>query len=80
MERQLLSNDNSVNFKIGRDVTTDNWFTSVELANDLQQIHKLLLLGILRKNKKQILSEFTQTKNQILTSSYLAFSKNQTCL
>jgi len=64
--------------KTGRNVTTDNWFTSVELANDLQKTHKLSLLGTLRKNKRQIPPEFTQTKHRIITSSYFAFSKNQT--
>lgn len=64
--------------KTGRNVTTDNWFTSVELANDLQKTHKLSLLGTLRKNKRQIPPEFTQTKHRIITSSYFAFNKNQT--
>lgn len=38
--------------KISRNVTTDNWFTDIELANDLQKTHKLLLVGNLQKNKR----------------------------
>lgn len=64
--------------KTGRNVTTDNWFISVELATDLQKKHKLSLLGTIRKNKRQIPSEFIQTKNRILKSSYFAFRLTQT--
>lgn len=36
-----------------RNVTTDNWFTSCELAEE-QTKRKLTLVGTLRKNKKEI--------------------------
>lgn len=57
----------------GRNVTIDNWFTSVPLADELLN-QKLTLLGTLRKNKTQIPQEFKITKNRPVFSSYFGFS------
>lgn len=38
----------------GRNVTTDNYFTSVPLANDLVHNHNITLVGTLRKNKREV--------------------------
>ncbi|CAI6353650.1 unnamed protein product [Macrosiphum euphorbiae] len=57
----------------GRNVTINNWFTSVPLADELLN-QKLTLLGTLRKNKTQIPQEFKITKNRPVFSSYFGFS------
>ena len=41
----------------GRNVTTDNFFTSVELANQLKN-KKLTLVGTMNQNKREIPQEF----------------------
>lgn len=55
----------------GRNVTTDNWLTSVPLAMDLFKNYKLTLMGIIRKNKRELSIElkvlvFIKKKNEKL--------------
>ena len=47
----------------GRNITTDNFFTSLSLANTLLE-KKLSLLGTVRKNKGEIPSEFVGKINR----------------
>ncbi|XP_039277065.1 piggyBac transposable element-derived protein 4-like [Nilaparvata lugens] len=51
-----------------RNVTTDNWFTSCELADKLTS-KKLTLVGTMRKNKREIPPEFLETKGAPVMSS-----------
>lgn len=60
-----------------RNITTDNWYTSCQLADDLLQ-KKLTLLGTLRKNKREIPPEFLAQKNQTIGISKFGFQKNKT--
>ncbi|XP_063222178.1 piggyBac transposable element-derived protein 4-like isoform X4 [Bacillus rossius redtenbacheri] len=62
----------------GRNVTTDNWFTSYPLAISLLQDHKLTLLGTIRKNKREIPPEFSETKGKPIGSSLFGFCKDVT--
>lgn len=62
----------------GRNLTTDNWFTSIELADELRINHRLSLLGTIRKNKKQIPSLFLQGKIRPEGSSMFAFQEHTT--
>ncbi|KAE9528810.1 hypothetical protein AGLY_012385 [Aphis glycines] len=61
----------------GRNITTDNWFTSVPLAIDLFNNYKLTLVGTIRKNKRQLPIEFTSIKNRPIYTSYFGFSEDK---
>lgn len=61
----------------GRNITTDNWFTSVPLAIDLFNNYKLTLVGTIRKNKRQLPIEFTSTKSRPIYTSYFGFSEDK---
>lgn len=60
-----------------RNLTVDNWFTSKDLADSLLKNHKLTLVGTLRKNKRQLPSEFILGKRPI-SSSMFGFQENCT--
>lgn len=66
-------------YKTGRNVTVDNWFTSIPLANNLEK-HKLTLVGTLRKNKKEVPLEFLPKKSREVKSSLFGFTKSTTLL
>jgi len=55
-----------------RTVTLDNFFTSVQLAKELQ-MQKLTVIGTLRKNKPEIPVEFQSNKSREVGSSLFAF-------
>lgn len=62
--------------KSGRNVTMDNYFSSIPLANDLLRNHKLTMVGTLRKNKREIPPEFLHVKNRSLCSSMFGYGKD----
>src|SRR5215469_7131658 len=62
----------------GRNVTVDNWFTSVPLSMKLLKDHNLTLLGTIRKNKKEITPQLVQTKNKVINTSIFCFRKEMT--
>ena len=61
-------------FNSGRNITADNWFTSIELIKKLKE-KKLSYVGTLRKNKKEIPPCFVQTKERKVYSSLFGFSE-----
>lgn len=61
----------------GRNITCDNWFTSVPLAIDLFKNYKLTLVGTIRKNKRELPIELIATKNRPIYSSYFGFSEKK---
>lgn len=61
-----------------RNITMDNWFTSVEIAKKLLSEHKLTVVGTIRKNKRQIPPEFLQTKNREVFSTMFGFTEDIT--
>ncbi|KAJ8928130.1 hypothetical protein NQ314_019356 [Rhamnusium bicolor] len=60
----------------GRNVTVDNWFTSGELLENLQKYFKLTLLGTIRKNKRELLPEFSSPSARPILSSMYKISKS----
>ena len=61
----------------GINITTDNWFTSSQLAADLLQ-KQITLLGTMRKNRREIPCEFATGKRRSVGSSLFGFCDRQT--
>ena len=63
----------------GRNITTDNWYTSTKLAKELlTPEYKLTLVGTLNKRKPDIPTEFLPNKNRPLHSSLFGFHNQMT--
>lgn len=58
----------------GRNVTTDRYYTSIDLAEDLYREFGLTLVGTLQKNRKHIPELLKSTKDRKLHSSIFAFT------
>jgi len=61
----------------GRNATTDNFFTSVDLANQLKN-KKLTLVGTMKQNKTEIPQEFKPARQRDVNSSIFEFTKDLT--
>lgn len=57
----------------GRNVTMDNWFSSIPLCFDLLADHRLTMVGTLRKDKREIPNLFLETKKRSVNSAKFAF-------
>ncbi|XP_071042565.1 piggyBac transposable element-derived protein 4-like [Parasteatoda tepidariorum] len=66
-------------YKTGRNLTTNNWYTSYPLAKDLLN-EKITLVGTLRKDKREIPEEFTVAKGREVNSSVFGFQKDITAV
>ncbi|XP_044574588.1 piggyBac transposable element-derived protein 4-like [Cotesia glomerata] len=62
----------------GRNITMDNWFSSLPLVIDLLEKHKITVVATLRKNKPQIPPGFVTVKKRDPCSSLFAFYRNIT--
>lgn len=51
-------------FGTNRNITLDNWFTSYNLVQTMIKLHKLTIVGTIRKNKKELPTSFVTTKNK----------------
>lgn len=60
-----------------RNLTTDNWYTSYPLAMYLLQ-KKITLIGTMRKNKREIPTEFLTHKNREVDSVLFGYQKDAT--
>lgn len=60
-----------------RTLTTDNWYTSIPLADSLLQ-KKITLLGTVRKNKKEIPPSFLPNKQKAVGTAQFAYRKDMT--
>ncbi|KAJ8909550.1 hypothetical protein NQ315_012744 [Exocentrus adspersus] len=54
-------------------VTADNYFTSVSLANELYEVHKLTFVGTIKKNKRELPQQLLQTNSRPVHSTMCAF-------
>ncbi|CAH2017704.1 unnamed protein product [Acanthoscelides obtectus] len=61
-----------------RNITGDNWFTSLSLVKKLLQEKKLTYIGTMRKNKREIPPQFLPNKNRPEKSSLFGFQKDCT--
>lgn len=61
-----------------RNITMDNWFTSVPLAEDMLKNHKITITGTLRHNKREIPPSFLPNKQKDVLSSQFAFHEKKT--
>jgi len=64
-------------FGSNRNITADNWFSSVELVDALFE-KKLTYVGTLRKNKREIPNEFLPHKYRQIGTSLFGFTANKT--
>ncbi|XP_055839580.1 piggyBac transposable element-derived protein 4-like [Episyrphus balteatus] len=60
-----------------RNITGDNWFTSLSLVNKLKN-KKLTYTGTIRKNRREVPSEFLPKKNREEYTSIFGFQENCT--
>lgn len=63
--------------KTNRNITADNWFTSIELIEELKKRGNTYV-GTVRKNKKEIPPEFLPKKNRQVGLSLFGFTKDIT--
>jgi hypothetical protein len=64
----------------GRNVTTDNWFTSTDLAEALRKDHRLTLVGTIRKNKRQLPHELVEGKSRPVNSNIFGYQEHCTLI
>lgn len=64
-------------FNTNMNITTDNWYSSMELLQELKK-KGLTTVGTLKKNKKEIPKEFLPNKNRSVGSTLFGFSKDCT--
>lgn len=63
--------------KTNRNITGDNWFSSVELVDKLKE-HGLTYVGTMRKNKREVPKEFLPHKTRSEGSSIFGFTNDKT--
>ena len=73
-ERVVLSLVTEVE-KSGRNITTDNFFTSLALARKLLN-KKLTLVGTIRRNRVELPPAFVQPKGRIPASTIFGFQQD----
>ncbi|XP_039278702.1 piggyBac transposable element-derived protein 4-like [Nilaparvata lugens] len=63
--------------KTNRNITADNWFTSIEVEEELHK-RGLTYVGTLKKDKKIIPTEFLPSSDRTINSSRFGFKDNYT--
>lgn len=60
----------------GRNITCDNFFTSIPLIDKLESQHKLTVIGTIRKNKRELPKNFTEIRGRAEKSSLFGHRGN----
>lgn len=60
-----------------RNVMADNWFSSIQLVDELSK-RKLTYVGTVKKNKREIPSEFKSDKRRHVQSALFGFTQDKT--
>ena len=60
-------------YNTGRNITCDNWFTSIPICQKMLEEYNITMVGTLRKNKREIPAEF-KTKQTDGTKVQFAYS------
>ncbi|KAL0894586.1 hypothetical protein ABMA27_013153 [Loxostege sticticalis] len=66
-------------FGSNRNITCDNWFTSMELVDYLKK-NGLTCVGTMKKNKREIPPEFLPSKRRVVGSTLYGFTGQNTIL
>lgn len=64
-------------FGTNRNITADNWFSSLQLVKELQS-RGLTYVGTMRKSKREIPPEFKASRQKQVGSALYGFSKHET--
>lgn len=64
-------------YNSNRNITADNWFSSIELADHLLK-NKLTYVGTLKKNKREIPAEFLPKRSRKVGETLYGFTRNTT--
>ena len=59
----------------GRNITMDNWFSSVNIVNDLVREQNITVVATIRKNKRELPPEIVNTRSRPENSSLFAFGE-----
>lgn len=59
--------------KSGRNITMDNFYTFIPLANDLFCNHRTTIVGTMKKNKRELPIEFKDVKGRPVASTMFGF-------
>ncbi|GBP45216.1 PiggyBac transposable element-derived protein 4 [Eumeta japonica] len=63
-------------YNTGRNITCDNFFTSIPLIDKLESQHKLTVIGTIRKNKRELPKHFTEIRGRAEKSSLFGHRGN----
>lgn len=66
-------------FKSNRNITADNWFSSIEVVSELKK-NGLTYVGTVNKNKRDIPKEFLPNKSREVQSTLYGFTKDITLM
>lgn len=75
----FIKNITSTLHGTNRNITMDNWFTSVSLADELlQSPYNLTLVGTLRSNKREIPEKLKNSKSRAIGTSMFCYDGDKT--
>lgn len=61
----------------GRNITIDNWFSSIGVIDELQKEHRTTVVVTIKKNKRELLPEFVNPKKRSVNSSLIGYNEGK---